>query len=192
MLYAGFGFYLAAFLLLGLWEYPVLVELRIDNPQSLFVDVFTLCFALLIFLYTFYLIATKQYLDVSMNKRSLLAAIILASYIGVRLAWEVYAFDITMSPYYAVFNFSVTLPLLIALNYAIYATPKSRFLTWFLGGGFGLYLLGYLLLGLVHYPLLFTLRLNNPKSPFIDVFTLGIAISSFLYTFYLIKTGQYL
>jgi len=123
------------------------------------------------------------------NGRSL-AAIIITSYVGVRLIWEVYAFPITMSPIYAILNLSVLLPLLVTLSYAVYATPESKVLTWFMFGSSGFYLVAYLILGFGQYPLLFTLRVDNPKSLFIDVFTLCIVISSFLYTFYLIKTGQ--
>ncbi|MFQ6123709.1 MAG: hypothetical protein ACE5R6_03765 [Candidatus Heimdallarchaeota archaeon] len=121
-----------------------------------------------------------------------LAAVILTSYIGIRLIWEVYSYPLTMSPKYAILNFSVLLPMLIALVYAVYVAPESKRVTWFIFGSSSFYLLTYLVLGIVEYPLLFTLRVDNPKSLFIDVFTLCIVISSFLYTIWLIRSSQYL
>lgn len=121
-----------------------------------------------------------------------LVTVILSSYIGIRLIWEVYAYPITMSPKYAILNFSVLLPMLIAVVYAVYVVPESKRLTWFIVGSSGFYLFAYLVLGIVEYPLLFTLRVDNPKSLFIDIFTLCIVISSFLYTIWLIQVKQYL
>ena len=121
-----------------------------------------------------------------------LSAIILASYVGIRLIWEVYAFPISMSPNYAILNFSILLPMLVILSYAVYAAPESKIVTWFVLGCSGFYLAAYLVLGIVQYPLLFTLRIDNPKSLFIDIFTLCIVVSSFLYTLWSIKIGRYL
>lgn len=127
-----------------------------------------------------------------MSNERPLVAIILTSYVGVRLIWEVYAFPITMSPIYAVLNFSVLLPILITLIYVVIVAPESQRLTWFMFGSSGFYLVAYLVLGIMEYPLLFTLRGDNPKSLFIDIFTLCIVISSFLYTFWLIRAKRYL
>lgn len=113
-------------------------------------------------------------------------AMILLSYIAVRLTWEIYAFPITMSPLYAILNFSVLTPLLFILLYMIYTGFKNRALNLMLASLSMIYLAGYLALGLLLYPLMLTPRLQ-PKSLFIDIFTLWNTVFALIYAVHCLR-----
>lgn len=114
---------------------------------------------------------------------------LLFSYVAVRLTWEVYAFPVTMSPLYAVLNFSVLMPLFAVLLYQLHAGFKSRSLNLLLASLCVIYLAGYLALGLQVYPLMLTPRLQ-PKSLFIDIFTIWNTLFALIYAVYLLRTKR--
>ena len=127
-----------------------------------------------------------------MNRWRPLAAIFPVSYAGVRLIWEINIYQISASPIYGLLNIFLLLPFFIVLSYTIYVGPESKLVTWILFGSAIVYLAAYLALGVFQYPLLFTLRIDNPKSLFIDVFTLCVVLSTALYAFWAIQSEQYL
>ena len=127
-----------------------------------------------------------------MNRGRLLAAIFPISYAGVRLIWELNIYKISASPLYGLLNIFLLLPFLMVLSYTIAVGPENRRLAWILFGSAIAYLAAYVALGIFQYPLLFTLRIDNPKSLFIDVFTLCVVVSTILCTFWTIRSNQYL
>lgn len=112
------------------------------------------------------------------------ASFIILAYIVIRVFWELGTFDITMSPYYCLLNLMVLIPFLLTLLLTI---VNERFEKKGLKILFILslvYVLGYFILGLTLYPLLLTPRLQ-PKSLFIDMFTISIATFTLIYTIWL-------
>ena len=121
-----------------------------------------------------------------MNNSRTPGAMVLLSYIAVRLTWEIYAFRITMSPLYAVLNLSVLTPLLFVLVYLLYTGFKNRALNIMLASLSVVYLAGYLTLGLLLYPIMLTPRLQ-PKSLFIDIFTMWNTIFALIYAVHCLR-----
>jgi len=126
-----------------------------------------------------------------MNGSRTPGAMLLLSYMAVRLTWEAYAFPITMSPLYAILNISVLMPLFSVLLYQLYTGFKSRPLNFVLALLCALYLAGYLALGLLVYPLMLTPRLE-PKPLFIDIFTLWNTLFALIYAAYRLRRKRQL
>lgn len=117
----------------------------------------------------------------SVNRLNHLASFIILSYIVIRIVWEFGTFDITMSPYYCLLNLLALMPFLLILFYAIVSSNLRKNVLRMLSIFSIVYIVGYLFLGFTLYPLLLIPRLQ-PKSLFIDMFTLSIVVFTLVYT----------
>ncbi|MEM3872910.1 MAG: hypothetical protein QXE05_10175 [Nitrososphaeria archaeon] len=117
----------------------------------------------------------------SVNRLNHIASFMILSYIVIRIVWEFGTLDITMSPYYCLLNLTVLMPFLLILLYAIVSSNLRKNVLRTLSIFSIAYIVGYLFLGFTLYPLLLIPRLQ-PKSLFIDMFTLSIVTFTLVYT----------
>ncbi|MCX8189369.1 MAG: hypothetical protein N3F64_06625 [Nitrososphaeria archaeon] len=120
----------------------------------------------------------------SINNLKPLASFIILAYIVIRIVWEVGTFDITMSPNYCLLNLLVLMPLLLLLLYSIVSGRFGKYVLRTLSILSIVYVGGYFFLGFTLYPLLLIPRLQ-PKSLFIDMFTISIITFTLIYTIWL-------
>lgn len=112
-----------------------------------------------------------------MQNSRVISAFFLTFYTIIRIVWEIVIFPITMSPLYAILNFTILIPIMLTLSYTNLINKTNEKIEIFISLASIFYILGYIFLGIKYYPLLLTIRVD-PKAFFIDYLTLCLIITS--------------